>query len=225
MTLAAAAVESPRRRFPTFSLLVCLACIAAAAALFYPPVRDRIDRIEYWTADWRTALLADRVADKHPRLTVVLFDPATFDGGVISPIPRDTHAQVLRTLAAMGPAAIGLDFFFVASQGTEKDGAMLAALHEIETPIVLGAVDQHTTEFSARQLAYQKEFLAQAKRPAGYLALRYDPGHIVRRTSPPVPESPFQETFAREIVRAAKLTPEGPGASSASGDTEASTAS
>ena len=49
------------RRFPTFSLLACLGCIAAAAALIFAPVRAHFDRAEYWTADWRTALLADRV--------------------------------------------------------------------------------------------------------------------------------------------------------------------
>jgi len=150
---AAAGTETERRRFPTFSLLVVLGCIVAALALFYPPVRERVDRIEYWTADWRTALLADRIADTHPRLTIVLFDPATFDGGVISPIPRDTHAAVLRALAAMHPAAMGLDFYFVSSQGAEKDEAILTALHEIDVPIVVGAIDQHTDEFSPRQQA------------------------------------------------------------------------
>ena len=213
---AAAGTETERRRFPTFSLLVVLGCIVAALALFYPPVRERVDRIEYWTADWRTALLADRIADTHPRLTIVLFDPATFDGGVISPIPRDTHAAVLRALAAMHPAAMGLDFYFVSSQGAEKDEAILTALHEIDVPIVVGAIDQHTDEFSPRQQANQKDFLATAGRPAGYLALRYDPGHIVRRTSPPLPESAFQESFARQIVLAAGETPKGPGGSSAS---------
>lgn len=213
---AAGSVEKLPRRFPTFSVLVLLGCVLAALAVFYPPVREHIDRIEYWTADWRTALLADRTGENHPRLTVVLFDPATFDGGVISPIPRDTHAAVLRRLAAMRPAAMGLDFFFVASQGPEKDGAFLKAMHEIDVPVVLGAVDQHTSEFSARQQAYQKQFLASARRPSGYLALRYDPGHIVRRTSPPLPQSDFKESFARQIVLAARVPLKGPGLSSES---------
>ena len=149
-------------------------------------------------------------------MIVVVFDPATFDGGVISPIPRDAHAQVLRAVNAMGPSAIGLDFFFVASQGTERDGAMLNALHDITTPIVLGAIDKHTTEFSDQQQAYQTEFLARANRDPGYLALRYDPGHIVRRTSPPLAASPFQESFARRVALAAHAKLDGPGASSAS---------
>ncbi len=216
MTGTTSTDEKRRDKFPIVSLLICLGCLAAALALFYRPVQERLDRIQYWTADWRTALLADRVPDKDERVIVVVFDPATFDGNVTSPIPRDTHAAVLRALDAMGPSAIGLDFFFVASQGPSKDAAILKALHEIKTPIVLGAVDQHTTEFSEKQLAYQRQFLAEAGRTVGYLALKYDPGHIVRRTSPPLPQSPFQESFARQIAVAAGAKLKGPDAASAS---------
>lgn len=214
--MSAAAAPPLKLKFPTFSLLVVLAAGAAVLALFYPPVREHLDRIQYWTADWRTVLLADRVAHAHNGVVVVLFDPPTFDGNVTSPIPRDTHALVLRAIDAMHPSAIGLDFFFVASQGSEKDSAIMTALHEIKTPVVLGAIDEHTDEFSERQKAYQAQFLAEAGRPTGYLALRYDPGHIVRRTSPPVPGSPFQESFARQVAMASKATLEGAGASSAS---------
>jgi CHASE2 domain-containing sensor protein len=211
--------SSARRRptkFPTFSLLACVAAAIGAIALVYQPLRSRLDKIEYWTADWRTSLLADRVADKHPRINLVLFDPATFKGNIVSPIPRDDHAKVLRAIAAMQPAAIGLDFYFIASQGDERDGAMLSALREIDRPIVVGAVDHHTNEFDDEQLAYQQQFLAQVDRPKGYLALDYGPGHVVRRTSPPLPESPFQESFARQIALAAGTQLSGPGTSSAS---------
>ncbi len=216
MTVAASTDERHPEKFPVVSLLACLAAVLAALALFYAPLRQKLDRFEYWTADWRTLLLADRIADRHVGVVVVLFDPATFDGGVISPIPRDTHAQVLRALDAMGPKAIGLDFYFVASQGPLKDGAMLDALHQIKTPIVLGAIDEHTTEFNDRQKAYQEQFLADAGRPAGYLALKYDPGHIVRRTSAPLPQSPFKESFARQVALAAGTPLAGPGTSAAS---------
>jgi CHASE2 domain-containing sensor protein len=212
----ASADERHPDKFPVFSLIVCVVAILAALALSYPPIREKLDRVEYWTADWRTLLLADRTPEQHEHIVLVVFDPATFDGGVISPIPRDTHAQVLRTLDAMGPKAIGLDFYFVASQGADRDGAMLAALHEIKTPIVLGAIDAHTTEFNDHQRAYQEKFLADAGRPAGYLALKYDPGHIVRRTSPPLPQSPFQESFSRQVALAANVPLSGPGTSSSS---------
>jgi len=216
MTAAAISDERHPERFPVFSLLMCTLAILAALALFYSPVRAKLGRFEYWTADWRTLLLADRTPAQHDRIVLVVFDPATFDGSTISPIPRDTHAQVLRTIDAMGPKAIGLDFFFVASQGPDKDGAMLDALHQIKTPIVLGAVDKHTSEFTERQMAYQEKFLADAGRPAGYLALKYDPGHIVRRTSGPLPQSPFKETFARQVALAAGAPLTGPGTSSSS---------
>lgn len=201
-------------RFPTYSLLACIAAAAAALALFYQPLRSKLDKIEYWTADWRTVLLADRTPDKHPRIVLVLFDPATFKGSIVSPIPRDDHARLLRTIAAMRPAAIGLDFYFVASQGPERDKAMLDALREIEQPLVVGGVDAHTTEFDEGHFAYQREFLAAAGRPAGYLALDYGPGHVVRRTSPPLAGSPFQESFARRVALAAGAEFVGPGGAS-----------
>ena len=116
----------------------------------------------------------------------------------------------------MQPAAIGLDFFFVASQGPERDFAMLTALRDIDRPVVVGAVDQHTNEFDTEQLAYQQQFLAQVDRPKGYLALDYGPNHIVRRTSPPLADSPFQESFARQVAVAAGAPLTGPGTSSAS---------
>jgi len=213
MTSAPADERHPEK-FPAFSLLVCVVAILAALALAYAPIREKLDRIEYWTADWRTVLLADRTPAQHDRIVVVVFDPATFDGSTVSPIPRDTHAQVLRTVDAMQPKAIGLDFFFVASQGSEKDGAMLDALHQIKTPIVLGVIDKHTGDFSERQMAYQEKFLAEAGRPAGYLALKYDRGHIVRRTDPPLADSPFKESFARQVALAAGAPLKGPGTSS-----------
>lgn len=215
MTAQSTAGEG-RGRFPVFSLIVCLLAVLAAGALIYTPLRTKLERIEYWTADWRTVLLADRILDTHPRIVLALFDPDTFDGAIVSPIPRDKHAQVLWTLAAMEPAAIGLDFYFVSSQGEANDGAMLDALHKIDRPIVLGAVDHHTTEFNARQLAYQEKFLGAAGRPAGYIHLDYGPGQVVRRTEAPLVDSPFQESFARQIALAAGAKPSGPGASSAS---------
>ena len=215
MTVASAEQQRPGR-FPVYSLLACIAAAVAALALFYQPLRSKLDKIEYWTADWRTVLLADRAPDTHPRIVLVLFDPATFKGNIVSPIPRDDHARLLRTIAAMQPAAIGLDFYFVASQGPERDQAMLDALREIDRPLVVGGVDAHTTEFDEGHFAYQRDFLAAAGRPAGYLALDYGPGHIVRRTSPPVADSPFQESFARQVALAAKAELAGPGTSSAS---------
>ena len=203
-------------KFPTYSLLACIVAAMAALALLYQPLRSKLDKIEYWTADWRTVLLADRTPDKHPRIVLVLFDPATFNGNPVSPIPRDEHARLLYLLAAMQPAAIGLDFYFVASQGADKDKAMLDALHGIDRPIVVGAVDQHTSEFDAQQLAYQQQYLAAARRPVGYLALDYGPGHIVRRTSPPLPKSSFQESFARQVAVASGAQLSGSGATSAS---------
>ncbi len=104
MAIAPADEKHPEK-FPAFSLLVCVVAILAALALSYGPLREKLDRFEYWTADWRTLLLADRTAGQHERIVLVVFDPATFDGNTISPIPRDTHAQMLRAIDANPPIA------------------------------------------------------------------------------------------------------------------------
>ncbi len=214
MTGTVAAEAKRSRKFPTFSLLACLGCIAAALALFYPPVRQYVNSQEYWTADWRTALLADRVPDMHNSIVVVVFDPDTFGGVDRSPIPRDLHAQVIRALDAMSPRAIGLDFYFIGSQGAQNDRIFLETVRDVRSPIVLGAVDEHDPKFKPGQLAYQRQYHAKIAKPAGYLALKYDPGHIVRRTSPPLAISQYKESFARQVALAAGAKLKGPGASS-----------
>jgi len=214
MTADSLSAATRRRKFPKLSLLLVVACAAAAAALAFAPVRERLDSLEYWTADWRTVLLADRVSGTHPGIVIVLFDPQTFKGVPVAPIPRDVHAQIIRTLDAMGPSAIGLDFYYIAPQGPEKDRIFIETLRDAHTPIVLGAVDQHTTTFDPTQQAYQNDFLAQIGRPAGYISLKYDSGQIVRRTFGPIEESLYQESFPRQVALAAGAKPTGPGASS-----------
>jgi adenylate cyclase len=214
MTADAPTAATRRRKFPTLSLLLVVACAAAAAALTFAPVRERLDSLEYWTADWRTVLLADRVADTHPGIVIVLFDPQTFNGEPKAPIPRDVHAQIIRTLDAMGPAAIGLDFYYISPQGPKNDLIFVETLRDAKTPIVLGAVDQHTKTFDDSQKAYQNDFLAQIGRPAGYISLKYDSGQIVRRTFGPLEESLYKESFPRLVALAAGAKPIALGASS-----------
>jgi len=212
----AIAGERRSHKFPMFSLLACGACVIAALALFHPPVTKYLERMEYWTADWRTVLLADAVPETHERVVVVVFDPETFGGAHVAPIPRDLHAQVIRAVDAMGPSVIGIDFYFVSGQTPERDRVFIETLREAKSPIVLGAIDQHTDEFSERQQAYQQKFLAEVGREAGYLALKYDSGQVVRRTSPPLQESAYKESFARQVALATGAELKGAGTSSTS---------
>jgi adenylate cyclase len=214
MTADPLSAATRRRKFPTLSLLLVLACAAAALALAFAPVRERLDSLEYWTADWRTVLLADRVADTHPRIVIVLFDPQTFNGEPKAPIPRDVHAKIIHKLDAMGPAAIGLDFFYLAPQNPDADRIFVDTLRKAHSPIVLGAFDENTRTFDDTQQAYQNDFLARIGRSAGYISLKYDAGQIVRRTFGPVEGSLYPESFARQLAVASGAKLKGPGASS-----------
>jgi adenylate cyclase len=215
-TAASTSGQVSRRKFPAFSLLVCIGCVAALLALAYPPLRKHLDSLEYWTADWRTVLLADRVAGTHPKIVIVLFDRATFGGVPIAPIPRDVHAKVLRAIDSMGPRAIGLDFYYLAPQDPDKDRVFIETLRDAKTPVVLGALDQHTNTIEPGSPAYryQQRFLADIGRPAGYISLKYDAGQIVRRTFEPAPGSAYHESFPRQVVMASGLKLSGPGTTS-----------
>ena len=176
------------------------AALIAVLALFYAPSKERIETVMRWAEDGRAVLLADRVADRHEDIVVVLVDPATFNDTVISPIPRATFAQLIGVLDAMGPRAMGLDFFFVAPQDSEKDLLFLDAVRSAKSPIVLGAIEADNLD--QPQKDFQQQFLSSSGRPAGLLSLHYDGDHVIRRkrTSD---EPASKEGFAHSVARAA----------------------
>jgi len=216
-TTSATTARKWPRKFPTFSLLACLAMVAAALALLYPPFSETLDRMEYWTSDWRTTLLADPVGAKHDDIAVVLFNLESLGGSMDLPIPRDKQAKLIEAIDAMQPRVIGLDFFYTAKQSSVKDtGLFLKVARSARSPLVIGAIDRRAREFTPDNFAYQLRYLADIGRPTGYVALRHDAGLVVRRTAPPHENSPYPESFARQVVLSAQETPRGPGASSGS---------
>jgi CHASE2 domain-containing sensor protein len=182
------------------------AALIAVLALFYAPSKERIESLMHWPHDWRAVLLADRVSNRYEDIVVVLFDPATFNDAVVSPIPRDTYAQLIRVLDAMSPRAIGLDMYFVASQDSEKDLLFLDALRSAKSPIVLGAIEADNLDQFHKD--FQQQFLSSSGRPAGLLGLDYDGDHVIRRTRTSS-ESASKEGFAHSVARAADATLKG----------------
>lgn len=199
-------LDQPPGRFPAASLAAVLLCVAAFSIVFYTPFLERLSRLEHWTADWRTALLADSVPGLYDKLAVVTFNPGTFGGNTVSPIPRDLHAGVIRILDEMHPRVIGVALYFAHQQDEQKDQAFISAVTGAKTPIVLGAVDAHTREFNEAQRDYQARFLAQTGKPAGFLsflATKYEGANVVRVTAPALPGSPFQDSFDGLVAKTA----------------------
>jgi adenylate cyclase len=186
---------------PKLALLLVLVAIAGLAALSYAPFRAQLLRLEYWTSDWRTALLSDRAKDTHSRIAIVLFNPHSAPGRSYLPIPRDYHARVLRAIDAAQPGIIGLDFYFI--QGTEPDNdqVFIETLKSVKASLVVGAISAQLRQFTPEHFAYQKQFLADIGRPAGDLTLHFDQDNVTRHTHDAGGDAQFPETFARLIAR------------------------
>jgi CHASE2 domain-containing sensor protein len=181
-------------RPPLFPLLACCFSVCAALSLFYGPFRTVLEQQRYWTSDWRSALLADRIDHFHDKIIIITIDVPSL-GGVIQPVPRDYTARLLRAVNDMAPRAIGLDLYFASSQGAEKDEQLTNAIRATKN-LVLGAVDATAREFTQSQFDYQNRFLQQCREtPVGYINLNND-FEIVRATEPPLPGSLFPKSFA-----------------------------
>jgi CHASE2 domain-containing sensor protein len=190
------------RRSLKLSLAICVACVAAIVALFYPPLRAKILTIEPWTADWRTVLLSDRIATSYPKIVLVIINNKTLEGyAYTSPTPRDLIAKVVQSVDAADPAVIGLDFYF--AKATDKDKELIGVLRDARSPIVIGAIDRRYPQFTSAEFDFQKRFLAATGRKAGYNELLHEKDDVVRYTAAPA-DIDYPESFALLVAKAVK---------------------
>ncbi len=139
-----------------------------------------LQSLEYWTADWRSALLADRAATQNPRVAVVLVDDDAIEGlPYRSPVDRGLLARLVDTVHAAGAQAIGLDFLIDQATEPAKDQELLAALARARGRIVVGSVDDRVPLAPARR-EFHKSFMARAGAEAGTVNLRYEIDQVVR---------------------------------------------
>jgi CHASE2 domain-containing sensor protein len=197
-------VGKPDPKFPIVSLGICLICAALLVTLYFAPLRAELLKIEHWTADWRSALLSDRSTREHPRIAIVVLNKDTAAGyPSYLPLPHELNAKVLRAVDAAGPGAIGLDFYFIKDTGKNETLDLWDAIRNAKSPIVLGALNENSTQLDVGERQYQDYFLAGAGKPAGYLNLRTNNDGVVRYTSPPAKGTKFPESFAHLLARAA----------------------
>jgi CHASE2 domain-containing sensor protein len=187
---------------PLWPLLACLGALCAGLCLLLPAARAKLNEQQYWTSDWRSALLADHTRDYHDRIVIVMVDVPSL-GGVLVPVPRDYTAKLIRAVDALAPRVIGFDFYFAQPQPEEKTQQLVDAINGARS-LVLGGVDATAREFTEDQFKYQAGFLARCNKPVGYINLNNNDTGVVRDSEPPLAGSPFQQSFARQIYRAAE---------------------
>jgi adenylate cyclase len=164
--------------------------------------------MEYWTADWRTALLSDQASALHPRVAVVVIDDTTLEPyPYLSPTDRSFLAELVLALNYAKASVVGLDFLFIKETEKIKDAALVRALQPdvALTKFVLGVADERVS-LTPNQRKFQDRYLAKIDRPKGYLNLLIESDEVIRYKPRPasVPDS-----FAQTIVRAAGLQPTG----------------
>lgn len=203
------ATRSPGHRrgmaglFPWFRLSVGGVCLAGLIGLlFVPQFLPWVLRFEHATADWRTALLSDRLDAPHPDIAVVTISSATLRDYANSPIDRGLLARIVAAVDAAGAKVIGLDVYFLKATEPAKDQALVEALKSAKAKVVLGAWDERG-QMEPFQRDFQRSFTERIGRPVGYLNLRHQRDDVVRYRASPHPGSHYVESFSRLLARAA----------------------
>lgn len=190
---------------PRAAKIIVSACVVGLLALLFVPQATPIPHLEYWTADWRTAFLSDRIEGEHPRVVVVVIDDTTLEPyPYVSPTDRSLLTDIVNAANVAHAAVIGLDFFFVKPTEIEKDEALVAALQPSpgKAKIVLGIADQRV-RLNANQRAYQDTFLARINQPHGYLNLKLDADEVVRYKPVAAEDGKVPDSFAQALAKAA----------------------
>ena len=144
-------------------LLALATAVLLTAGLGFLSLRTKaLQSLDYWTADWRSAVLADRASTQHQGVAVVLVDDDAIEGlPYRSPIDRGLMARLVDAVNDARPAAIGLDFLFDQATEPAKDRELLAAISRALPRIVIGDVDVRIPLSEGRR-AFLKTFLGSA---------------------------------------------------------------
>jgi len=191
---------------PRAARIIVFLCALGLLALLFVPSATPLPQLEYWTADWRTAYLSDRIEGEHPRITVVLIDDETLEPyPYLSPTNRGLLAQIVSALDKAGAAVIGLDFFFIKATEPRKDAELRAVLQpdaNTTAKIVLGVADERVP-LTESQRAFQDRYLNKIDRPKGYLNLNLDADEVVRYKPLPADNPTVSPSFAQAVAAAA----------------------
>ena len=185
-----------------FHFALCAGSLVVLLGLFFvPAVEPTLLRAEYLFADWRTAILSDRLPSAHPRVAIIAIDEASLAGlPYILPVNRGYLADLVLAVAETRALAIGLDFYFTRATENPEDVKLLAALQRVKDKVVLGVYEDAR---KPEQLAYQLEFIAKSGARAGYIGLVLASDHVLRYRTPPLRGARYIESFSSVLARAA----------------------
>lgn len=183
---------------PRVSMLAAAAALIGLTVLLYLPDQTRwLRHAEHSSADLRTALFSHQIVGDHPRVAVVTITDASLP---TSPIDRQFLADLIKAVDGAGAHAIGLDVFFRRPTDPAKDRALIETLRNARAKVVLAAWDERGMTDPGQQ-AYQRNFIAQTRRPSGYVNTQEEDDGVVRYSAPPHPGSLYTDSFALALAR------------------------
>jgi adenylate cyclase len=178
---AAAPRRRERRRWLPFALLLgAVVGLGGAAVLHWPPAWNLEAR---WGID---VLFLLRGQIKAQGVRVVAIDRASADVLLLDdnkPVPREKHAELIRTLKKAGARAVAFDVLMEGPQSEEGDRELAAAMKETGN-VVLGADVQATIDPRFREIRIVEPYepLKNAAAALGNVGLLMDKG-VIRRTA------------------------------------------
>lgn len=197
--------QGPIKIGVVFSVVLALALTLLNAAV------PGLLGLEQWTSDLRTAILSPSPPRQHPGLAVIAVTEDTLARYPYrEPVDRGLLAGLIRTADAAGASVIALDFRIDQPTEPAKDAELLDAIRKAKAPVVLGAADERVP-LSESQESYQRHFIAQSERPAGYLNLSIDGDDVVRSSAGPGFGSLWDRPFAGLVAEASGKPARGPG--------------
>jgi adenylate cyclase len=169
---------------------------------------------EHWSADLRTKYLSTRLPSQHDRIALVYVSESTMEPyAYLSPIDRVLLANLVRAVDAAEPAVIGFDFIIDRPTEPAKDEALIAALRDAKSKVIVGAVDEPKVKAEGGQ-SYQAAYLAEVNRPVGHLHFDSKTSkltisdHVIRQMADPRDHHEHPTSFARRLVDTVGSYPE-----------------
>ena len=182
-----------------YHFAICLAATALVVTVLLAPnaIQARF-KTEHWAADWRTALLSDRLPAAHPHFVIVSVTSRSLEQfKYFLPIHRGHLADLVEAADAAGASAIGLDFYFTRATEDEADGRLVKVLQRAKHKVVMGIYESDQSETS---LKYQYELIERTGVRAGYIDLVPDRDRVVRYRAQPSSAARYPNSFSSVVV-------------------------
>jgi adenylate cyclase len=157
-------------KWGAIAAVVALVAVQAAAVNYLGRNNYLPEGSDHWTEDWLIHYFSKRLDKPHKDVALVLVDAESLEKAGLPariPVDRGWMARLVTEVAKLGPAAIGVDFYF-SSPIDAKDEQLIAAIRGAPAPLVLAAVDDSFLRTEGQRV-FQRDFLKRVNRPAGHI--------------------------------------------------------